>query len=89
MRAEGETKGVIKRGEVVTEMCAQGFSFFLLPPRLTFMCQCVPPCGKPAVHVLNFHASRLGDTHTGPGPNTQCQNYFRLISSIQPALKII
>lgn len=28
MRAEGETKGVIKRGEVVTEMCAQGFSFF-------------------------------------------------------------
>lgn len=30
MRAEGETKGVIKRGEVVREMCTQGFSSFLL-----------------------------------------------------------
>lgn len=38
MRAEGETKGVIKRGEVVTEMCAQGFSFFYFPLLGSLLC---------------------------------------------------
>lgn len=29
---EGETKGVIKRGEFVTEMCTQGFSLLFVAP---------------------------------------------------------
>lgn len=70
MCAEGETKGVIKRGEVVTEMCTQGFSFF------AHFCVCLCIClyVHAAVHVFNFHASRLAllflTTHTGPDTHT-------------------
>ena len=64
MCAEGETKGVIKRGEVVAEMCAQGFSFFFAH---FCVCLCVSLCIHAVVHVVNFHASRLAllfdDTH--------------------------
>lgn len=66
MRAEGETKGVIKREEVVTEMYTQGFSYsayfcvgLCKRPRSAFRPAYVKfPCKQ--VGPLRSHA----DTHT-------------------------
>lgn len=52
MCAEGETKGVIKRGEVVTEMCGQGFPSF-------FKNIYVGLCIHAAVYVFNFPCERV------------------------------
>lgn len=55
MCAERATKGLIKTGEVVTEMCTKGFLF------LIHFCQSQCEClyVHAAVHVFNFHAGGL------------------------------
>lgn len=47
MCAEGATKGLIKRGEVATEMCTKGFSFFyslLCESARVSTCACTSAC---------------------------------------------
>lgn len=68
MRAEGETKGVIKRGEVVTEMYTQGFSYSArfcvhLSKR---------PCGAFSHAYVQFPCKQVGP----PLTHTLSLNYF-------------
>lgn len=81
MCAEGETKGVIKRGEVVTEMCTQGFSFFLSFFNVYVFVNV--SCAHWPVHVFNFHASWLPlifyYTHTGPDTPTHTHTLSGLL----------
>lgn len=51
MCAEGATKGLIKRGEVATEMCTKGFPFFI------HFCECLHVHAP--VLVLIYHVGRL------------------------------
>lgn len=73
----GETKGVIKRREFVTEMCTRGFSLLFVPHRhlgSALMCQCSSPCARPAMHAFNSPCKQVGSQHThthnqgGPRP---------------------
>lgn len=96
MRAEGETKGVIKTGEVVTEMCTQGFSFFLFF-LLTFVRTSVRTCSRACVQFpceqVGLPLWRHTQAQTPPPPHThtlcQSQDYFQPINPIQQTLKII
>lgn len=58
MCAEGETKGVIKRGKVVTEMCTRGFSFFFR----TLLCVCV----RMSARTRTYACVRFPHEQVGP-----------------------
>lgn len=68
MRTKGETKGVMKRGEVLTEMYTQGF-FFFIPLTFVVVYACIQAVHSD-MHMFNFQASKsnlllcLTQTHT-------------------------